>query len=212
MSEFDIKYVTQKFVKGRAIAHHLAHCSSEEVEEIQGDFLDEDIMGIEVESWKMYFDGATNQNGSGIGVLLISPKGTHIPFFGRLNFPATNNAIEYEACIMGLCAALGLGVKELEVYGDLTLIISQIQNKWKIKEERMMPYHECLQWASKFSKIQYQYVPRMQNQITDALATMASMMDGPKEDEARPIVVEQKEEPAYCMTIEEDEEKNGEGE
>ena len=52
----------------------------------------------------------------------------------------------------------------------------------------------------------------MLNQITDALATMASMMDGPKEDEVRPIVVEQKEEPAYCMSIEEDEEKNGEGE
>ena len=35
------------------------------------------------------------------------------------------------------------------------------------------------------------------------------MMDGPKEDEARPIVLEQKEEPAYCMTIKEDEGKNG---
>ena len=38
------------------------------------------------------------------------------------------------------------------------------------------------------------------------------MMDGPKEDEAKPIVLEQKEEPAYWMTMEEDEEKNGEGE
>ena len=76
-----------------------------------------------------------------------------------------------------------------------------------------MPYHQCLQkWASKFSKIQYQYVLRMHNQIVDALATMASMMDGPKEDEARPVMIEQKEEPAYCMTIEEDEGKNGEGE
>ena len=91
LSEFDIKYVIQKSVKGRVIANHLAHCSPEEAEEIQGDFPDEDIMGIEVESWKMYFDGATNQNRSGIGVLLISPKGTHIPFSGRLNFPATNN-------------------------------------------------------------------------------------------------------------------------
>ena len=54
-------------------------------------------MGIVVESWKMYFDGATNQDGSGIGVLLISPKGAHIPFSGRLNFLATNNATEYEA-------------------------------------------------------------------------------------------------------------------
>ena len=33
--EFDIKYVTQKFVKGRAIANHLAHCSLEEAKEIQ---------------------------------------------------------------------------------------------------------------------------------------------------------------------------------
>ena len=72
-------------MKGRAITDHLAHCSPKRAKEIQGDFLDEDIMGIEVESWKMYFDGATNQNGSGIGVLLISPKGTHIPFSGRLN-------------------------------------------------------------------------------------------------------------------------------
>ncbi|XP_075658434.1 uncharacterized protein LOC142628249 [Castanea sativa] len=206
--------VTQKSIKGRVIADNLAHCSPEEAEEIQGDFSDEDIMGIEVESWKMYFNRATNQNGSGIGVLIISPKGTHIPFSGRLNFLATNNAIEYKAYIMGLRAALSLGVKELEVYGDSTLIISQFQNKRKIKEERLVPYHECLQkWASKFNKVQYQYVPRMKNQIVDALATMASMMDRPKEDETRPIVLEHKEEPAnYCMTIEKDEEKNGEGE
>jgi len=52
----------------------------------------------------------------------------------------------------------------------------------------------------------------MQNQIANTLATIASMMDGPKEDEAGPIVVEQKEELAYCMSIEEDEGKNGEGE
>ena len=72
LSEFDIKYMTQKSVKGRAIADRLAYCSPEEAEEIQGDFSDEDIMGIEVESWKMYFDEATNQNGSGIEVLIIS--------------------------------------------------------------------------------------------------------------------------------------------
>ena len=91
LSEFDIKYVTQKSMKRRAVVDHLAYCSLGEAEEIQRDFSDEDIMGIEVESWKMYFDGATNKNISGIGVLLISPKGAHIPFSGTLNFPATNN-------------------------------------------------------------------------------------------------------------------------
>ena len=38
---------------------------------------------------------------------------------------------------------------------------------------------------------------------------MASMMDGPKEDKAQPIVVEQKEEPANCMSIEGGEGMNG---
>ena len=35
LSEFDIKYVTHKYVKRRAIADHLAHCSPEEAKEIQ---------------------------------------------------------------------------------------------------------------------------------------------------------------------------------
>ena len=34
LSEFDIKYVTHKCVKGRAIVDHLAHCSPEEPEKI----------------------------------------------------------------------------------------------------------------------------------------------------------------------------------
>ena len=63
-------------------------------------------MRIELESWKIYFDGATNQNESGIVVLLVSPKRTHVPFFGRLNFPTTNNATEYEDCIMGVTSDL----------------------------------------------------------------------------------------------------------
>ena len=55
-----------------------------------------------------------------------------------------------------------------------------------------MPYHECLQkLASKFGKIRYQYLPRIQNQLADALATLASMVDRPKG--------------AYYMAIEGDE-------
>jgi len=48
--------------------------------------------------------------------------------------------------------------------------------------------------------------------MVDALATMASMMDGPKEDQAWSIVVEQKEELTHCMSIEGDEKINREGE
>ena len=52
----------------------------------------------------------------------------------------------------------------------------------------------------------------MQNDIANALEKMASMMDRPKNDKAWPKGVEQKEELAYCMTTEGDEEINREGE
>ena len=42
--------MTQNSMKGRVIADHLANYSHEEAKEIQGDFLDEDIIGIKVES------------------------------------------------------------------------------------------------------------------------------------------------------------------
>ena len=63
------------------------------------DFLDEDILDIELGASKMYFDGAMNQYGNGIGVLLITPDGSYVPLARKLNFEATNNMVEYEACI-----------------------------------------------------------------------------------------------------------------
>ena len=36
---------------------------------------------------------------NGIGVLLITPDGSHVPLVIKLNFEATNNMAEYEACI-----------------------------------------------------------------------------------------------------------------
>ena len=57
----------------------------------------------------MYFDGALNQYGNGVEVLLITPEGSHIPLVIKLNFEVTNNMAEYEACIVGMEALENLG-------------------------------------------------------------------------------------------------------
>ena len=51
---------------------------------------------------------------------------------------------EYEAYILGLEAAISLGIKELKVYKDSALIIWQAQKKWKVREEKLQPYLEKL--------------------------------------------------------------------
>ena len=52
--------------------------------------------------WSMDFDSAKSKNGFGVGVLLCDPKGKEIPFSFRLDFPNTNNMVEYEALVQGL--------------------------------------------------------------------------------------------------------------
>jgi len=53
-------------------------------------------------SWQVYIDGASNQRGAGLGLVLISPEGVIIEKSLRLGFSATNNEAEYEALLMGM--------------------------------------------------------------------------------------------------------------
>ena len=115
--KFDLKYVARKAIKGSIM---LDFCAENPIEGEDGteDFPDEDILDVELRTWKMYFDGAINQYGNGIGILLITPEGSHIPLAIKLNFEATNSMAKYEACIDEMEALRELGVKEAEIFGD----------------------------------------------------------------------------------------------
>ena len=111
-----------------------------------------------------------NQYRNGIGVLLITPEGSHIPLAVKLNFEATNNMVEYEACIARMEALRELVVKEVEVFGYLTLVIAQAQRLWKVKEKHLNPYQQYLEELTKtFDKIEYTVIPRAQNQFANVL-------------------------------------------
>ena len=64
LAEFDLKYVERKTIKGSIVSDF---CAENPVEGKDGreDFPVEDILGIELGAWKMYFDGAMNQYGIG---------------------------------------------------------------------------------------------------------------------------------------------------
>ena len=49
--------------------------------------------------WKVYVDGATNQRGSGVELVLISPEKLTIEKSLRLGFSTTNNEAEYKALL-----------------------------------------------------------------------------------------------------------------
>jgi ribonuclease HI len=71
----------------------------------------------------MFFDGASSREGVGARVVLVSPVQEIISLSYKLEFEATNNVAEYEALVLGLRAAKGMGIKEISVFGDVELIV-----------------------------------------------------------------------------------------
>ena len=106
-----------------------------------------------------------------------------------------------------------MGVREAEVFGDLTLVIAQAKKLWKVKVEHWKPYQQYLEdLTKKFDKIEYTIIPRAQNQFADALATLASMAEIPEGVWTRPLEIEQSHEEVHkrktkapVMTMEEEE-------
>ena len=144
LAEYDIVYKTRKSIKGSVIADHLADNAIEDYEPLKFDFL-EDVLIVEEDKekndwWIMYFDGAVNVSSNGAGAVIISPDQKQYPISIKLQFECTNNTVEYEACILGLEAALEMKIKKLDVYGDSMLIICQVKGEWQTKKEKLIPY------------------------------------------------------------------------
>ena len=53
----------------------------------------------------MFVDSASNARGTGIGIVIMSPKGVKLEHSLRLGFQALNNETEYKALIARLKAA-----------------------------------------------------------------------------------------------------------
>lgn len=74
MVEFDIIYMTQNLIKGKVVLEHLVVCPTLIEEKLKCQFLNDRIMEIRRQGWKIYYDRAANRKGFGVGVLLISPN------------------------------------------------------------------------------------------------------------------------------------------
>ncbi|XP_058189200.1 uncharacterized protein LOC131306789 [Rhododendron vialii] len=207
LAKFDLKYMTRKSVKGRVVAEFLADHPITEAKVEDFKFTHEDILFLLDDTWQLYFDGASNQFGYGIGVLLVSPNDSHISLSYKLRFEVTNNQAEYEACIAGMEVALELGARRIEVIRDSNLVVSQARGDWKVKADTLKLYHSVLETLiPQFDSIIFTHTPRVSNRFANALATLASMVEIPLGFAMWPLMIEQKVKLACeCTFIEEGE-------
>ena len=107
LGAFDIKYMPRTSIKGQVLADLVAEfAESPEEMEWENQKLGERSIGVvSIQCpmpWELYVDGAMNQRGLRVGLILVSLEKITIEKSLRLSFSATNNEAEYEALLMGM--------------------------------------------------------------------------------------------------------------
>ena len=125
--------------------------------------------------YSMNFDGCSkgNPGPSGIGAVIYH-NGQEIWASCQYNGTRTNNQSEYSALILGLKEALSRNIKHLHVFGDSQLVINQITNVYKVKNNLLQElYQEVQTLKTQFEYIEFNHVYREFNKRADALSNMA---------------------------------------
>ena len=137
---YDVKYMPQTAIKWQVLADFVAEFTD-------GTMIEEDkalrvmvTSAIVVLPLKVYTDGAINQKGVGVGVVVITPEKLVMEKSLRLGFLATNNEAEYEALLAGVAMVRQLGGDMVELYSDSRLVVGQVNGEFKARDERMQGY------------------------------------------------------------------------
>ena len=87
---------------------------------------------------------------------------------------------------------------ELQVYSDSQLIIKQALNEYQTKDDKLLPYKDLVDKLKEhFTQIEFIQVPRLQNKAANAMATIGSLLEIPREAMQYEFLVDQLHEPTY---------------
>ena len=125
--------------------------------------------------WKVYVDGAANQIGSGVGLVLVSPKQITIEKSLRLSFSAKNNEAKYEVLLEGMFMVQRMKGKAVKIFSDSRLVVDQVKGELEARDERMQGYlSQVRHLQSGFESFSLLHVPRSGNIHANSLATLAT--------------------------------------
>ena len=120
-------------------------------------------------------DGAVNQWGSGVGLVLVYPEKITIEKSLRLSFSATNKEAEYEVLLTGMAMVQKMGGKTVEMFSDSRLVVSQVKGELEARDTRMQEYlGQVRRLQTKFESFDLSYIPKNGNTHADSLATLAT--------------------------------------
>jgi hypothetical protein len=110
LTEYDLTYETLPAMKGQVLADFITDHRVD---------VEKEVNCVNVCPWHLFFDDSVCKEGQGISYVLVSPNGLVHETLIRIEYPCTNNQIEYEALLLGLTHLNSMGVKHVDVFGIL---------------------------------------------------------------------------------------------
>ena len=130
----------------------------------------------------IYTDGASKRNPgpAAVGVVICDKNGKVLKEYSKEIGEATNNEAEYQAVILALKKIkLLYGKKrakesEVEIRSDSQLLVSQLNGKYKILDEKIQKlFIEVWNLQTEFKKVVFKLIPRGENRLADRAANRA---------------------------------------
>ncbi|XP_055961912.1 uncharacterized protein LOC130015570 [Mercurialis annua] len=168
---YDIRYEPRPALKAQVLADFIAETTASD----QPEEPDEQLL-----RWVLEVDGASNLDGSGAGVVLKGPHGVTLRSSVKFDFPASNNAAEYEALLIGLRMVNVVKAEHVTIRSDSQLVVCQTLGTFEARDSEMRRYVDRVKFF--LNKIQelggkwvIEQVPRLENQEADVLAKAATV-------------------------------------
>lgn len=96
-----------------------------------------------------------------------------------------------------------MNVKDLEVFSDFILIISQSTGEWGVRSLELAKYKGYLiKLSEAFHSVSFNNLSRSKNKFTDALATLYPLIKISEKTDWHPLVVETHDRPEYYYNVE----------
>lgn len=137
LSAFDIKYLPRMTMKSQILVELVAEFTKLLSDSKKGAKPEEVAMvgSVEIQQvWHLFVDGAANQKGSRIEIMMISLDGITLEKSLRLGFVVTNNEAEYEALLARLAAMRKLGGNVVRAYCDSRLIVREVRGDFEAND------------------------------------------------------------------------------
>ncbi|GKE80008.1 reverse transcriptase domain-containing protein [Tanacetum coccineum] len=127
-------------------------------------------------AWRLYMGKETIKEGTGVGIILVSPDEKIHSYAIRLKFNAFDRAIDCEALLAGLAASISKGMKDLHVFMDSPKLVAQIEgNHTPVTEQEKRYKKEIIDATASFHRFWITHLPKILNSKAEVLTELATI-------------------------------------